>query len=86
MTAVRAAEPPRAGRLLHQRDFLLLWTGQTVSDVGTAVSTIVLPLIAVVSLHATPLEVGALAAAEWAPWLLLGRPPGCGWTGPGAGR
>ena len=61
---------------MRHRDFLLLWTGQTVSDVGTAVSTIVLPLIAVVSLHATPFAVGALAAAEWAPWLLIGLPAG----------
>ncbi|MCU1656768.1 MAG: transporter [Pseudonocardiales bacterium] len=67
---------PRGGRLLRHRDFLLLWAGQSTSDVGTAVSTIVLPLIAVVYLHATPLEVGALAAAEWVPWLLIGLPAG----------
>ena len=75
-TTDAAGAPPRGGRLTRHHDFLLLWTGQTVSDVGTAVSTIVLPLIAVVSLHATPFEVGALAAAEWAPWLLLGLPAG----------
>lgn len=77
MTAdTRPDRAPRGGRLLRQRDFLLLWTGQSVSDVGTAVSTIVLPLIAVVALHATPFQVGALAAAEWTPWLLIGLPAG----------
>jgi MFS family permease len=67
---------PRGGRLLRHRDFLLLWGGQSASDVGTAVSTVVLPLIAVVYLHATPFEVGALAAAQWLPWLLIGLPAG----------
>jgi hypothetical protein len=67
---------PPGGRLLRHRDFLLLWGGQSTSDVGTAVSTIVLPLIAVVSLRATAFEVGALAAAEWLPWLLIGLPAG----------
>jgi MFS family permease len=66
---------PRGGLLRH-RDFRLLWLGETASGVGTAVSGVVLPLIAVVSLHASAFEVGALAAAEWLPWLLIGLPAG----------
>lgn len=66
----------RGGRLLRHRDFLLLWGGQSVSDVGTAISIVVLPLIAVVSLHAGGVQVGALSAAEWLPWLLIGLPAG----------
>ena len=65
----------RAGLLLH-RDFRLLWIGQSVSDLGTAVSTIVIPLVAVVYLHANSFEVGALSALEWLPWLLIGLPAG----------
>ncbi|MGI8762359.1 MAG: MFS transporter [Jatrophihabitantaceae bacterium] len=66
----------RRRSLLVHRDFRLLWAGQSTSDVGTAVSTVVLPLIAVVYLHASAFEVGALSAAEWVPWLLIGLPAG----------
>lgn len=64
------------GRLLRHVDFVKLWIGQTVSDLGTAVTGVVLPLVAVVYLRATPFEVGALAAIEWLPWLLIGLPAG----------
>lgn len=62
--------------LRRNRDFVLLWAGESVSDFGSAVTVVVLPLIAVVYLHATAYEVGALAAAEWLPWLLVGLPAG----------
>jgi MFS family permease len=72
VTAVAAGR----ARLYRHRDFRLLWIGQGVSDIGTAVGTVVLPLVAVVYLHATPFEVGLLAALEWLPWLLIGLPAG----------
>lgn len=67
---------PRGGRLLRHRDFRLLWAGQTVSDVGSALSALILPFVAIIYLDATPLEVGVLAAAEWLPWVLIGLPAG----------
>jgi hypothetical protein len=74
---VPAAEKPTGRKgLLGSRDFLLLWAGQSVSDLGTAVTVVVLPLIAVTTLHATAFEVGVLAALEWLPWLLVGLPAG----------
>jgi MFS family permease len=62
--------------LLGSRDFVLLWAGQSVSDLGTAVTMVVLPLIAVTTLQASAFEVGALASVEWLPWLLVGLPAG----------
>jgi MFS family permease len=64
------------GRLWRDRDFTLFWAGQTVGDLGTAVSAVVLPLIAVSTLDAGPFAVGALGAAAWLPWLLIGLPAG----------
>jgi predicted MFS family arabinose efflux permease len=64
------------GRLGRNRDFTLFWAGQTIGDLGTAVSTVVLPLIAVSTLDASPIAVGALSAATWLPWLLIGLPAG----------
>lgn len=76
MSSHAAAVPAGRARLHRHRDFRLLWVGQGVSDIGTAVSAVVLPLVAVVYLHASPFEVGVLAALEWLPWLLIGLPAG----------
>ncbi|MEP7054671.1 MAG: MFS transporter [Actinomycetota bacterium] len=59
-----------------RRDFRMLWLGETVSAVGTGITGVALPLIAVVRLHAGPLTVGVLIAASWLPWLLIGLPAG----------
>ncbi|MDQ1447568.1 MAG: hypothetical protein QOC79_539 [Actinomycetota bacterium] len=62
--------------LRRHRDFMLLWTGQTVSEVGSSVTTLALPLVAVLVLHATTFEVGALAACTNLPFLLVALPAG----------
>lgn len=53
-------------------DFARLWLGGTVSYFGTAVTTIALPLVALLTLHATTFEVGILSAAGYISWLLFG--------------
>jgi MFS family permease len=57
---------------LRNRDFLLLWGGQSVSQVGAAVSNVALPLAAVLVLHANAAQMGILGAANRAPFLLVG--------------
>ncbi|MEV6155799.1 MFS transporter [Nonomuraea sp. NPDC052129] len=62
--------------LLRQRDFRLLWIGESASSLGSAVTGVALPLVAVTVLHASPFAVSVLAAAVWLPWLLVGLPAG----------
>lgn len=57
-------------------DFARLWAGQTLSQAGSQVSLLAIPLIAISALHATPFEVGLLSAAEIVPYLLVGLPAG----------
>ncbi|GLY39374.1 MFS transporter [Amycolatopsis sp. NBRC 101858] len=58
------------------RDFRLLWIGETSTKLGTGVTSVVLPLIAVTTLNATPFQIGLLSAAAWLPWLLVSLPAG----------
>lgn len=63
---------PHASKgLLAYRGFMLLWTGQTVSLLGSNVSTVVVPLIAVVTLRATAFEIGLLNFVQTVPFLIL---------------
>jgi len=54
----------------------LLWTATTVSSLGTSATTVILPLIAVSTLHASVFNVGVLAALGTSAWLLFGLPSG----------
>ena len=53
-----------------------MWCGSAASLTGDAVAGIALPLVAVFTLTASPLEVGLLTAVVWAPQLILGLPAG----------
>ncbi len=62
--------------LFGDRDFRMLWTGETISALGTSVTRLAIPLAAVVTLHAGTLQVSLLTAASWLPWLLISLPAG----------
>jgi MFS family permease len=66
----------RFGGLLRQRNFRLLWTGETVSETGNAMAVVGIPLLAVAVLHASIFAVSALTAAAYLPWLVIGLPAG----------
>jgi MFS family permease len=55
---------------------LLLWSGQTVSQVGSQVTVLALPLVAIVILDATTFQVGLLSAAVTIAYLLVALPAG----------
>ena len=58
--------------LWAQRSFALIWTGQTVSQLGSHVTLVALPLSAILVLGATPLQVGLLTATGFASAALVG--------------
>jgi predicted MFS family arabinose efflux permease len=62
--------------LLRNRDFLLFWTGQTVSQTGTQITLLALPLTAIVALKASAFEVGLLSAANTVAYLVVALPAG----------
>jgi MFS family permease len=64
------------GYLLHPRDFRRLWAGDTISQLGTQVTMLALPLLAVTTLYATPFQVGLLTTFEFLSFLLVGLPAG----------
>jgi MFS family permease len=55
---------------------MLLWAGQSVSELGSDVTTLVLPLTAIVVLRASTFQVGLLSAATTLPFLLIALPAG----------
>lgn len=55
---------------------MLLWGGQTVSEMGSAVTQVALPLTTVVALQASTFEVGLLTAATTAAFALIALPAG----------
>jgi predicted MFS family arabinose efflux permease len=55
-----------------RRSLRVFVAGQTVNGLGSMVSSVALPLLAVYRLDATTFEVGALEAVEWIPAVLLG--------------
>lgn len=65
----------RPPSLWRNRDFVLLWSGQAVSSVGTQVSQLAFPLL-ILALTRSPALAGLLGAARLVPYLLLSLPAG----------
>jgi len=68
------AAPRRS--LWRHRDFLLLWSGQAVSEIGSSITVLAVPLAAVVLLDASTFQVGLLTAMSTLPFLLVALPAG----------
>ncbi|WP_406152547.1 MFS transporter [Streptomyces sp. NBC_01023] len=70
-SAVSDAGLPVPSRLWRDRDFRRLWIGQASSQLGEQASLVVLPLIAVLTLHTDAGRLGVLRAVGQAPILLF---------------
>ena len=66
----------RTGSPWGNPDFVKLWAGKTVSELGSGIGGMALPLVAVLTLHAGPAQLGLLGAFSAAPALLVGLPAG----------
>ena len=62
--------------LWRRADFLRLWSGQTVSQLGSQISQLAIPLAAILVLDASAFEVALLGAIEFLPFLLFTLPAG----------
>src|SRR5688572_4640456 len=67
-----ARRPP----LWRHRDFVNLWTAETISQFGTQVSVLAIPIVAAVILEVPPFEFGLLTTIEFLPFVLISLPAG----------
>src|SRR5689334_16081205 len=65
-----------SGGLWSHPDFMKLWTGQTISEFGSQISNLAIPLLAAISLHATPFQFAALGVVQFLPFILFALPAG----------
>ena len=61
---------------MRQRNFRLLWIGETISGAGSSMAVVGVPLLAVTVLRASTFAVAALTTAAYLPWLVIGLPAG----------
>ena len=52
-------------------DFWIFWTGQTISQIGSTLTSTALPLL-VFKLSGSALDLGLASAATWVPYPLFG--------------
>ena len=62
--------------LLRHPDFLKLWTAETVSQFGSQITGLALPLVAATILQVSPFEFGLLTTIEFLPFIFLSLPAG----------
>ena len=64
------------GGLWRHPDFLKLWSAETISQFGTQVSVLALPLVAILVLDASTFEVAVLGIVDFLPFMLFTLPAG----------
>jgi MFS family permease len=64
------------GGLRGHRDFNRLWIGDSLSQVGTQIGVLAVPLVAIATLSATTFQLGVLVSLQTAAFLVIGLPAG----------
>ncbi len=62
--------------LWRNADFVKLWTGKTISAFGSEISGTAISLAAILTLNASPMQLGLLGALAGIPALIVGLPAG----------
>ncbi|HKT38831.1 MAG TPA: MFS transporter [Ktedonobacterales bacterium] len=77
-TSAMPTEQPqvtRSGRLWRNRSYMLLWSGQAISTIGTEISTVAFPLLALLVTN-SPVQAGLMGATRALPYLFFSLPAG----------
>lgn len=69
-------QTPRRPSLWRHGNFLKLWSAQTISQFGDEITQLALPLVAILTLEATPFQIGLLGTFQFLPFILLTIPAG----------
>lgn len=64
------------GAVWRNRSFVSVWAAASVSVLGSQVSLLALPFVAVTTLHGSAFEVAAIGFAALSPMLIFGLPAG----------
>ena len=64
------------GGLWRHRDFMSLWGAETISQFGTQVTLLALPLVAILTLEESAFRVALLTSTAFLPFLLFALPAG----------
>ena len=76
MTPAAETPPERPTSLFRHPDFVRFWTAQTISQFGSQVSQLAIPLVAIVFLGSSAFEVALLSTMEFLPFVLFALPTG----------
>ncbi len=68
--------PAPTRSLWRHADFLKFWSAETISQFGSQISLLALPLVAINILEASPFEVALLSTIEFLPFILFSLPAG----------
>ncbi|MGH3009056.1 MAG: MFS transporter [Gaiellaceae bacterium] len=64
------------GGLWSHPDFLKLWAGQSISELGSQISQFAIPLLAALNLHCSPFQFALLGVLGFLPFILFALPAG----------